>query len=305
MVQFAVFLAGLLLIAESQASEEGFLSKSAATKSSMNEYDKFIIATINRGKNGNGPHALAHHNNPAEHGPAVDDAPVIAEREEKQAEKKMLADDSSSPLTLSAMGIALLSLMTAVGVGIRRKFQQATGLASSSVSGPDMPMNTAPALGENGSDRRAAMQQVAGAIAGAVVMPQVAVADGAVSVNTIQRSRGIYGGRVAALKDAVAKGDFAAVENEKNAFILFNSGAYRLNSPAAKAQKAVTVAAYEDVFAAVAAKDAGKLKTSYAAYVKAADIDINPKPVDVNTGQGFSNDYDWKVKTSKGAIYQR
>jgi len=292
MVQLAVLMAGLLLIAESQASEEGFLSKSDATKSSMTEYDKFITATVNRGT---GPDALAHHNNPAEHGP---------EREEKQAVQKMLADDSSSPFSVSAIGVALFSLVSMIGVGIRRKFQQAT-VVSSSGSEPDMPINTAPALGDNVNDRREVMQALAGAVAGAVVMPQVAMADGAVSVATIQRARGIYGGRIAGLKDAVSKGDFAAVESEKNAFILFNSGAYRTNSPKAKAEKAATVAAYQDVLAAVSAKDAGKLKTSYAAYVKAADIDINPKPLDQMSGQGYSNDYDWKVKTDKGVIYQR
>jgi len=199
----------------------------------------------------------------------------------------------------------LFSLVSMIGVGIRRKFQQGTVLASSSGSGPEMPINTAPALGDNVNDRREVMQALAGAVAGAVVMPQVAMADGAVSTATIQRARGIYGGRIAGLKTAVSKGDFAAVESEKNAFILFNSGAYRTNSPKAKAEKAATVAAYEDVLAAVNAKDAGKLKSSYAAYVKAADIDINPKPVDQMTGQGYSNDYDWKVKTDKGVIYQR
>merc|ERR1719274_253295 len=147
----------------------------------MTEYDKFITATVNRGT---GPDALAHHNNPAEHGPAV---------EEKQAVQKMLADDSSSPFSVSAIGVALFSLVTMIGVGIRRKFQQGTVLASSSGSGPEMPINTAPALGDNVSDRREVMQALAGAVAGAVVMPQVAMADGAVSTATIQRARGIYG----------------------------------------------------------------------------------------------------------------
>jgi hypothetical protein len=306
MVQFAVFVAGLLLIAKSQASEEGFLSKTDAAKSTMNEYDKFISATINRGKHGNGPDALAHHNNPAEHGPAVEDlnTPKIAEKEEKQAVQKMLADDSSSPFSVSAIGVALFSLVTMIGVGIRRKFQQTT-VASSSGSGPDMPINTAPALGDNVNDRREVMQALAGAVAGAVVMPQVAMADGAVSAATIQRARGIYGGRIAGLKDAVSKGDFAAVESEKNAFVLFNSGAYRSKGEKAKAEKAAAVAAYEDVLAAVNAKDAGKLKSSYAAYVKAADIDINPKKMDIMSGQGFGNDYDWKNRTNLGTVYQR
>merc|ERR1719324_1354267 len=118
----------------------------------MTEYDKFITATVNRGT---GPDALAHHNNPAEHGP---------EREEKQAVQKMLADDSSSPFSVSTIGVALFSLVTMIGVGIRRKFQPAT-VVSSSGSAPDMPINTAPALGDNVSDRREVMQALAGAVA--------------------------------------------------------------------------------------------------------------------------------------------
>ena len=154
-------------------------------------------------------------------------------------------------------------------------------------------------------DRRAALQQSLGVVAGALALPQVASADGAVSTTTIQRSRGIYGGRIAALKDAVAKGDFAAVADEKNAFLLFNSGAYTQKNPQIKAAKAATVAAYDDVASAVAAKDAGKLKAAYAAYVKAADIDINPKPLDVMSGQGYSNDYDWKVPPPSGIEARR
>merc|ERR1719331_3550429 len=127
---------------------------------------------------------------------------MIAEREENEAVQKMLANDSNSPLPLSAIGVALLSLVTMIGVGIRRKFQQATVLASSSGSGLDMPINTAPALGDHVSDRREVMQALAGAVAGAVVMPQVAMADGTVSKGDVQRARGIYGGRIAGLKDA-------------------------------------------------------------------------------------------------------
>mmetsp|Transcript_24273 Transcript_24273/g.73028 ORF Transcript_24273/g.73028 Transcript_24273/m.73028 type:complete len:224 (+) Transcript_24273:177-848(+) len=99
-------------------------------------------------------------------------------------------------------------------------------------------------------DRRAALQQSLGVVAGALALPQVASADGAVSTATVQRSRGIYGGRIAALKDAVAKGDFAAVADEKNAFLLFNSGAYTQKNPQIKAAKAATVAAYDDVASA-------------------------------------------------------
>ena len=61
------------------------------------------------------------------------------------------------------------------------------------------------------ANRRAALQKVAGAVAGALSLPQVASADGAVSTATVARSRGIYGGRIAALPGAVSKGVFAAV----------------------------------------------------------------------------------------------
>merc|ERR1719252_287969 len=108
----------------------------------------------------------------------------------------------------------------------------------------------APATGV-AANRRAALQKVAGAIAGALARPQVASADGAVSTATVARSRGIYGGRIAALSGAVSKGDFAAVADEKNAFILFNSGAYQLKTPAAKAAKAVAQEGTANIFAAV------------------------------------------------------
>jgi hypothetical protein len=128
----------------------------------------------------------------------------------------------------------------------------------------------APAPATGVANRRAALQKVAGAVAGALALPQVASADGAVSTTTIQRSRGIYGGRIAALSGAVSKGDFAAVADEKNAFILFNSGAYQKKGQANKSAKAVAQEGTAEIFAAVDAKDAGKLKAAYAAYTKNA-----------------------------------
>ena len=162
----------------------------------------------------------------------------------------------------------------------------------------------APATGV-AANRRAALQKVAGAVAGALALPQVASADGAVSTATVARSRGIYGGRIAALSGAVSKGDFAAVADEKNAFILFNSGAYQLKTPAAKAAKAVAQEGTANIFAAVDAKDAGKLKAAYAAYTKNAGIDLSPTKESAMGGQGFGSDYDWKNRTPKGTVYQR
>ena len=114
---------------------------------------------------------------------------------------------------------------------------------------------------------------------------------------------GAEGDVVGRLKGAVEKGDFAAVLAEKNAFDLFNSGAYAQKSAITKAQKAIAVTETKNIMEAIASKNANQLKTSYAAYMKNAAIDT--KPVDVSTGQGYSNDYDWKVRTKKGAIYQR
>ena len=152
-------------------------------------------------------------------------------------------------------------------------------------------------------DRRAAFGQIAAGAAAIASIPAAANADGAVSGATIGRARGIYGGRIADLKGAVEKGDFAAVLAEKNAFDLFNSGAYAQKSAITKAQKAIAVTETKNIMEAIASKNANQLKTSYAAYMKNAAIDT--KAVDMATGQGYSNDYDWKVRTKKGAIYQR
>lgn len=151
--------------------------------------------------------------------------------------------------------------------------------------------------------RREVLEQVTGVLGAAFLAPKAAVADGAVSKYTVARSKGIYGSRIAALKGAVEKGDFDAIVDEKNAFDLFNSGAFMLKGEKIKEQKAKAVAATKEIFAAVDAKDKGALKTAYAAFMKNADIDI--ATVDVATGQGYSTDFDWKARTAKGSIYQR
>ncbi len=126
----------------------------------------------------------------------------------------------------------------------------------------------------------------------------MALADGAVSTATIQRARGIYGQRIAALESAVASGDFGAVAAEKNAFILFNSGGIK-----DKAKKATAVADTNAIFAAIRAKDAGALKSAYATYK--ADNDIAALVVDLSSGQGYFTDSDWKSRTNAGTIYVR
>merc|ERR1719327_2239330 len=134
-------MAGLLLV-ESQASNvvdrstlQGFLSKympsgSDAPESSLSDYEKFITPSLNRVKQDFHP-------------------PTIADREEKQAVQKLVTNDSSNPITMSAIGIGLLSTVTMLGVRLQRRLQPATVLASSGGLGPLMPMNTASALGDN------------------------------------------------------------------------------------------------------------------------------------------------------------
>jgi len=165
----------------------------------------------------------------------------------------------------------------------------------------------APATGSRAStalnmDRRAAFGQIATGAAVVAGLPQLALADGAVSAATIQRSRVTYGGRIADLKKAVESGDLAAVAAEKNAFILFNSGAY----PAAKdkSKKKAAIAQTNDIFRAIKSGDKAALKSAYSTYV--ASNDIKPFPVvDPKKGQGYSSDYDFKVRTPAAAIYVR
>ena len=151
-------------------------------------------------------------------------------------------------------------------------------------------------------ERRVAFGQIAAGAAVVAGLPNLALADGAVSAATVARARGIYGDRIASLEKAVASGDLAAVASEKNAFILFNSGAY----PTAKdkSSKAAAIAATNNIFAAIRSGDKGALKSAYTAYVKANDI----KPLPVITsekGQGYSGDYDYKNRSPAGAVYVR
>lgn len=148
-------------------------------------------------------------------------------------------------------------------------------------------------------DRRTAAGQIAAGAAVLAGVPGLALADGAVSTATIQRAKGIYGQRIAGLESAVAAGDFGAVAAEKNAFILYNSGAITN-----KADKANAVKQTNDIFAAIRAKDAGALKSAYSAYKSSNEIAVI-KIDKLEQGQGISNDYDWKRGTPVGTIYVR
>ncbi|CAM9302068.1 unnamed protein product [Phaeothamnion confervicola] len=143
------------------------------------------------------------------------------------------------------------------------------------------------------------MTKFAAAAAVVAAAPLGAFADGAVSRATVARARGVYGSRIAALEGAVKSGDFAAVAAEKNAFALFNSGAYAID----KADKPKAVALAKEVLAAAESKDAAKLQAAYKAYVDTIDIASPFSAKDES--QGYSSDYDWKARTPKGTIYVR
>jgi len=111
--RITVLMAGLLFLVESEASDVA------------GNYNKFLTPSINR----------------------VNQAttPTIADREEKHTAQKLLTNDSSSPITLSAIGIGLLSLATMLGVRLWRGLQPATVLASSGGLGDNL-MEMKPAV---------------------------------------------------------------------------------------------------------------------------------------------------------------
>lgn len=105
------------------------------------------------------------------------------------------------------------------------------------------------------------------------------------------------------LQKAVAAGDFAAVADEKNAFELFQSGAYQANGGKAQATKAVLVEQYGKIMEACASKNKDALKSAYGTYITAADISTILDPA--AGGQGYSSDYSWTKGSAKAEIYVR
>jgi len=105
-----VIVAGMLMLGGAQGQNQDFLTK----------YDKFVTPNLQHVKQGTSPFTT------------VDDKPILhADREEKQSVQKELANDSMNALSLSAMGIGLLSLGMLLGVRLQRWLQPATVLVSS------------------------------------------------------------------------------------------------------------------------------------------------------------------------------
>jgi len=108
MAKLPVLIAGLLLIAESQASDVTKASPSTGFLS------KYVTAATQRTPTSNVKHG---------YGP---------DKEEEKAAEKLLANGSNTPTTLSAIGVGLLALVTMLAVRIQRGLRPATMLASSS-----------------------------------------------------------------------------------------------------------------------------------------------------------------------------
>ena len=148
-------------------------------------------------------------------------------------------------------------------------------------------------------DRRSAFGQIAAAGAVLAGVPAMALADGAVSSASKERARVTYGSRIANLDEAVAAGDFAAIAKEKAAFILFNSGAYAGAGGAIKEKKAAAIKGTNAIFAAIRSGDKAAVKSAYSEYVAANNIK-KIAAVSSEDGQGYSNDFDYRVKTPAG-----
>jgi len=159
MFQVAVLLAGLT-VAESQASgvtdrsgHQAFLSKSPpsgseavySSRSSLGDYDKFIVPNVKHVQPGNGPDALSLHKGSAEDL----DPRKIAHKEEEEDAQNLLVSGSHMPVALSAFAVGLLSFMSMLGVRMWRSLQPAAVLASSDGLGSDMSINLASDSGSN------------------------------------------------------------------------------------------------------------------------------------------------------------
>jgi hypothetical protein len=122
MAKLALFMAGCLLLAESQARDvadtstpQGFLS---------NSFSKFVLPAASTVKHGE----IAAQNMAR----VQDSMPAISTKEEEKAVQKLLVNGNNNmPIALSAFGVALLTLATMLGARIRRGLQPATAVAGS------------------------------------------------------------------------------------------------------------------------------------------------------------------------------
>lgn len=134
---------GLLAGAESQVSDmvdrseqQGFLSKympsrSDASKASLGDYDKFVVPNFNHMKQGVKPLANTKDFEPS----------TIIDKEEQRAAEKMLAHDSSRSISISAIGVMVLTLVTLFGIRVRRELDKVVIFTPAPASAPASDSN--------------------------------------------------------------------------------------------------------------------------------------------------------------------
>jgi len=134
---------GFLAGAESQVSDmvdrseqQGFLSKympsrSDTSKASLGDYDKFVVPNFNHMKQGVKPLANTKDFEPS----------TIIDKEEQRAAEKMLAHDSSRSISISAIGVMVLTLVTLFGIRVRRELDKVVIFTPAPASAPASDSN--------------------------------------------------------------------------------------------------------------------------------------------------------------------
>jgi hydroxymethylbilane synthase len=152
MAQVLPLVAGFLMIAGVEASDiadrsmhQGFLSKymaSDASKTSLGDYNEFLTQRF------------AHPAAPAQESMALSqdfNTPKIVDAQEEKAAQKLLANDRSMSIGLSAIGVSLFTFVAMLVVRMRRGLHHATTVASNSVHESDMSIALAAPSADNSS----------------------------------------------------------------------------------------------------------------------------------------------------------
>jgi len=144
MVLLVAFLAGLLVFAESsEQAEDSNLRGSDASRTPVDHYYKFLVPNRARPATDESHVVKAVPDMGGSSFTMVSDKPF---HPTSQAQKLTI---SNTPITLSAIGVGLLSLVAMLGVRMWRGLQLSTVLASSGALETDTSMNMASVLGDN------------------------------------------------------------------------------------------------------------------------------------------------------------
>jgi hypothetical protein len=175
MALLVTFVAGLLVVAEAQASgmadrinPQGFLSKylhfgTTASRTSFGDYSKFVIPSRRHIKHG--ADAISHRNDLIEQarvqnsmvfasareqssiGPKDLELPKIADKVEEQAAQKLFATGNKNmPIALFAIGAGVFTLVAMLGILMRRGLEPTVFASNTSVES-NVSVDIAPGLG--------------------------------------------------------------------------------------------------------------------------------------------------------------